>query len=64
MDLDNDANGAAHRLFLVDCYGYGTDSTARNAGGFEVTNASTTKGVHCFGNDNGTVHQWPATDTV
>ena len=64
VDLDNDANGAAHRLFLVDCYGYGTDSTTRNAGGFEVTNASTTKGVGCIGNDGGTIHMWPATTTA
>lgn len=64
VDLDNDANGAAHRLFLSDCYAYGTDSTTRNAGGFEVTNASTAKGVGCIGNDATTIHMWPAATTA
>jgi len=55
--------GLAHRYFIVNCYAYGTDSNARNAGGFEVTNYSTTKGAHNYGNDDGTLHIWPAVVT-
>ena len=54
----------AHRYFVVGCYAYGTDSTTRNAGGFEVTNDSTTKGAANWGNDAGTLHMWPATQTA
>ena len=56
--------GLAHRYFITGCYAYGTDSSTRNAGGFEVTNYSTTKGAGNWGNDDGTLHTWPATITA
>jgi len=59
VDLDNDANGAAHYLHINNCYGYGTDSTSINAGGFEITNHYTLKALGCLGNDNGTLHNYP-----